>query len=62
VFLLAAGIYIGCGLFYVLFTSAEVQSWNEPIDRKNKVQKEISNGVQTEETLKVQTVKCVDNL
>ncbi|CAH1376863.1 unnamed protein product, partial [Tenebrio molitor] len=47
VFLLAAGIYIGCGLFYVLFTSAEVQSWNEPIDRKNKVQKEISNGVQT---------------
>jgi hypothetical protein len=58
VFLLAAGIYIGCGLFYVLFTSAEVQSWNEPIDRKNKVQKEISNGVQTEDRRNTKSSNC----
>jgi hypothetical protein len=58
VFLLAAGIYIGCGLFYVLFTSAEVQSWNEPIDRKNKVQKEISNGVQTEDRTNTKSSNC----
>jgi hypothetical protein len=58
VFLLAAGIYIGCGLFYVLFTSTEVQSWNEPIDRKNKVQKEISNGVQTEDRRNTKSSNC----
>ncbi|XP_974366.1 putative inorganic phosphate cotransporter [Tribolium castaneum] len=28
-FLLSAGIYLGCGLFYCLFASAEVQSWND---------------------------------
>jgi hypothetical protein len=30
VFWLAAGIYVCCGLFFAIFSSGEVQSWNEP--------------------------------
>ncbi|RZC33393.1 inorganic phosphate cotransporter [Asbolus verrucosus] len=29
VFRLAAGIYVGCGVFYVLFSSGEKQAWND---------------------------------
>jgi ACS family sodium-dependent inorganic phosphate cotransporter-like MFS transporter 6/7/8 len=41
VFLLAAGIYMGGGLFYVLFTSAEVQSWNEPKHNEKQVEENL---------------------
>jgi hypothetical protein len=58
VFLLTAGIYIGTGLFYVLFTSAEVQSWNEPRDRKNVVEKDISKEVQTEKMENTKLSNC----
>jgi hypothetical protein len=58
VFLLTAGIYIGTGLFYVLFTSAEVQSWNEPRVRKNVVEKDISNNVQTEKMENTKLSNC----
>jgi hypothetical protein len=58
VFLLTAGIYIGTGLFYVLFTSAEVQSWNEPRVRKNVVEKDISNKVQTEKMENTKLSNC----
>jgi hypothetical protein len=58
VFLLTAGIYIVTGLFYVLFTSAEVQSWNEPRVRKNVVEKDISNKVQTEKMENTKLSNC----
>jgi hypothetical protein len=45
-------------LFYVLFTSAEVQSWNEPRVRKNVVEKDISNKVQTEKMENTKLSNC----
>ncbi|KAJ3654692.1 hypothetical protein Zmor_013865 [Zophobas morio] len=40
VFWLASGIYLGCGLFYVIFAKGEVQKWNDKdsdeVESKNK--------------------------
>ncbi|XP_063915675.1 putative inorganic phosphate cotransporter [Zophobas morio] len=39
VFLLSAGIYIACGLFYAIFTSADVQRWNGTEKEEEKTEK-----------------------
>ena len=46
VFLLAAGIYIGCNIVFVLFGSGSVQRWNNPKeevteDKKREIKREI---------------------
>ena len=46
VFLLAAGIYIGCNIIFVLFGSGSVQRWNNPQeevveDKKREIKREM---------------------
>ena len=48
VFLLAAGIYIGCNIIFVLFGSGSVQHWNNPEadnevaeDKKREIKREM---------------------
>lgn len=46
-FLLASGLYAGCGLFNVIFATGEVQTWNDLSDNKEKITEKSSKDSET---------------
>ena len=52
-FLLAAGIYIGCNIIFVLFGSGSVQPWNNP-------QKEVTEDKEKE--IKSEMLSMIDKV
>ena len=47
VFLLAAGVYIVCSTFYILFGSGERQSWDNPEKEEERQEKQVLDSVKT---------------